>query len=203
MFRRACTKLTPSLPQSVNFQSWKVYIQTCKANIFHTCNNPAFNTAHFDVNMSTCWRQRSNRISFFAFSPSMSCTCLHSCGGVKGRINLFSFSFFLTDLTFVKFAFLALLACQVIVIVGDFDLCCCLPCYTYDVSPARYLSLLILWNKQSHCAGWPFLETALLSQVQKELKSRHLSSYHSTWNLNFPSIGGGGGAEWVDIQISR
>ena len=45
--------LIPSLSQAVHFQRQKVYTPACKPNIFWAFNKSAFNTVHFDVNMST------------------------------------------------------------------------------------------------------------------------------------------------------
>ena len=62
---------------------------------FLDCNKSVFNNAHFDVNASTCWWERSYRISIFAFaSPAYS---IHAYITVKGLSPATFFTSFRSD----------------------------------------------------------------------------------------------------------
>ena len=79
-------RLAPSLPQPVNFLSWKMHTQSRKPKMFgaYDAPRPTFGTAHFYVNTSACWWESSHRISIFAFHRTA--YSAHICTAVKGLI---------------------------------------------------------------------------------------------------------------------
>ena len=55
------TCLTPSLPQPVQFQGWKLYGSTSKQYIFPFYNTSTFSAMHFDENPFTCQCKKENK----------------------------------------------------------------------------------------------------------------------------------------------